>query len=59
MLTIASATVPDGYFGDTQRILVALIDKGIGRPMRMVCVTQTGAYYPAPVTEVADRAEAE
>jgi hypothetical protein len=59
-LPIASALVPDGYFGDTQQVEIALLDKGTGS-LRIVClpVNGKGSYYSAPAPEVQDKAEAE
>lgn len=54
MLSIATASVPNGYFGDRQTVAVCLLGR------RVVCVLPGGSYYTPPVpADVADRAEAE
>lgn len=59
MLSIGNATVPNGYFGDTERIILAIKDNGPERPVKLVCLTHTGAYYSAPVSEFRTIAEAQ
>lgn len=59
MLAIGNATVPDGYNGHTARIILAIIEKG-DRPCILVCLTEAGSYYRAPVvSEFSTIAEAQ
>lgn len=58
MIAIGNATVPNGYYGDTARIILAIIEKG-DRPCVLVCLSLSGSYYRAPVSEFKTIAEAQ
>jgi hypothetical protein len=45
MERIGIATVPNGYFGDTARVTLAMIKN------QLVCLSPSGSYYRAPLSE--------